>query len=185
MASSAPGLTQQTAAIRASPGARVHLSLSFYFSLSLSLSLLAHLLQISTMALTMEGGADLMLHPYLPRPVVTILLYHESPRETGSPGRVDDQAEVKLGTVSRCVLTLPLPLSLILSHSQPQQLWERESEGEKRGRKTSLNHLLNFTLSPREPGSSGQLAWAEPSTGRRRRRNKTRSYNKEQFLQAK
>ena len=58
---------------------------------------------------------------------------------------------------------------------QSQPVWEGGSEGERKGRKTSLNHLLNFTLSPREAAGEGA----------RRRRFKTHSYNKEQFLQAK
>ena len=44
----------------------------------------------------------------------------------------------------------------------------------------SLNHLLNFTVAPREKGGPGPAR--DPQ---RRRRTKTHSYNKEQFLQAK
>ena len=51
--------------------------------------------------------------------------------------------------------------------------------GESR-KKMSLNHLLNFTLSPRE--AHGSSSGGEAG---RRRRWKTHSYNKEQFLQAK
>ena len=54
----------------------------------------------------------------------------------------------------------------------PAQCGGVEGEGRK---KMSLNHLLNFTLSPRESGREVT----------RRRHHKTHSYNKEQFLQAK
>ena len=61
--------------------------------------------------------------------------------------------------------------------SLPAQCSSAGGEGRK---KMSLNHLLNFTLSPREAhGSSGG------GEATRRRRWKTHSYNKEQFLQAK
>lgn len=56
--------------------------------------------------------------------------------------------------------------------SLPAQCGGVEGEGRK---KMSLNHLLNFTLSPRETG--GEVT--------RRRHFKTHAYNKEHFMQAK
>ena len=70
------------------------------------------------------------------------------------------------------------PSLSFFSGLQYQEEVERAGEGERKGRKMSLNHLLNFTLSPRE-GGPGRRQGEGSSVTRRR------SYNKEQFLQAK
>lgn len=67
----------------------------------------------------------------------------------------------------------PSPLQAV---GRPAQADSREESR----RKMSLNHLLNFTVAPREKG--GPSPARDPQ---RRRRTKTHSYNKEQFLQAK
>lgn len=63
--------------------------------------------------------------------------------------------------------------------SLPAHLEAVDGDGKK---KQSLNHLLNFTLSPRDSHSgSGASSWTGDT---RRRRQRLHSYNKEQFLQA-
>ena len=80
-----------------------------------------------------------------------------------------------------CALVTGITLSSGLQlASLPAQCDSVRGEGRK---KMSLNHLLNFTLSPREThgGSSGGGGNGPVA----RRRYKLHSYNKEQFLQAK
>ena len=61
--------------------------------------------------------------------------------------------------------------------------YEQISLGErKKSSPISLNHLLNFTLAPRERGGGGDYPVEGYARGRHRRIS---YYNKEQFLQAK
>ena len=92
-------------------------------------------------------------------------------------GRVDEYEKVYTLYVHVILYTI-LICNIVQIASLPAQNAGSGGEGRK---KLSLNHLLNFTLSPREAGGHGNTS----NHGNRRRRNKTHSYNKEQFMQAK
>lgn len=55
----------------------------------------------------------------------------------------------------------------------------------KKSGSISLNHLLNFTIAPRERYASGHIGSSSSGDFSRRRGKKHHDFNKEQFLQAK
>lgn len=95
------------------------------------------------------------------------------------------------GKKLRCIQLNPAVLSLIALTTFVQESgfsgrcgYEEGSEsGKKKVPPTSLNHLLNFTVTSSERQYSGRGGM--PPILRHRRRNTSHSYNKEEFLQAK